>query len=264
MAEEKNLVEVSHLKQYFPVSQGFHKVPLKAVDDVSFTIRPGETLGLVGESGCGKTTILRVIAGFLEPDEGDVIFEDKKINGVPPHKRQVNTIFQRYALFPHLNVYENIAFGLRLKKMKEKDIQEILVKYLGEKVYRQKEDAECQIKEDKDIFERLKEEAQLDVETGIGYCMNQDFYLEVLKDFANAGKDTELEELFQQKDWNKYRTIVHALKSTSKTVGAEALSKEAEGLEMAAKVGDANYIEAHHASVMEHHMALKEQIKQIL
>ena len=150
------------------------------------------------------------------------------------------------------------------KPFKEKDIQEILVKYLGEKVYRQKEDAECQIKEDKDIFERLKEEAQLDVETGIGYCMNQDFYLEVLKDFANAGKDTELEELFQQKDWNKYRTIVHALKSTSKTVGAEALSKEAEGLEMAAKVGDANYIEAHHASVMEHHMALKEQIKQIL
>ena len=59
MAEEKNLVEVSHLKQYFPVSQGFHKVPLKAVDDVSFTIRPGETLGLVGESGCGKTTVGR-------------------------------------------------------------------------------------------------------------------------------------------------------------------------------------------------------------
>ena len=132
------------------------------------------------------------------------------------------------------------------KPFKEKDIQEILMKYLGEKMYHQKEDAECQLQEEEDVLKRLKEEAKLDVETGIGYCMNRDFYLEVLKDFANASKDTELEELFQQKDWNKYRTMVHALKSTSKTVGAGALSKEAEGLEMAAKEGDENYIEAHH------------------
>lgn len=75
MAEEKNLVEVSHLKQYFPVSQGFHKVPLKAVDDVSFTIRPGETLGLVGESGCGKTTVGRSLLRLYEPTAGRIIFD---------------------------------------------------------------------------------------------------------------------------------------------------------------------------------------------
>ena len=75
MAEEKNLVEVSHLKQYFHVSQGFHKVPLKAVDDVSFTIRPGETLGLVGESGCGKTTVGRSLLRLYEPTAGRIVFD---------------------------------------------------------------------------------------------------------------------------------------------------------------------------------------------
>ncbi|MEE1161981.1 MAG: ABC transporter ATP-binding protein, partial [Acutalibacteraceae bacterium] len=83
-----------------------------------------------GPSGCGKTTTLRLIAGFLEPDTGDVVFEGKKINGVPAYKRQVNTIFQRYALFPHLNVYENVAFGLRVKKMPEKQIKEKVTEML--------------------------------------------------------------------------------------------------------------------------------------
>lgn len=95
----------------------------KILNNISLQIHDGEFVTLLGPSGCGKTTTLRIIAGFLNPDEGDVIFEGKNINGVPPYKRQVNTIFQRYALFPYLNVYENIAFGLRLKKMKEKDIQ---------------------------------------------------------------------------------------------------------------------------------------------
>ncbi|MEG0979520.1 MAG: ATP-binding cassette domain-containing protein, partial [Oscillospiraceae bacterium] len=94
---------------------------LKGID---LYIRDGEFITLLGPSGCGKTTTLRIIAGFLEQDSGDVIFEDKNINGVPPHKRQVNTIFQRYALFPHLNVYENIAFGLRIKKLPEKEIKQ--------------------------------------------------------------------------------------------------------------------------------------------
>ena len=93
------------------------------LNNISLSIHDGEFVTLLGPSGCGKTTTLRVIAGFLQQDSGDVIFEGKNINGVPPYKRQVNTIFQRYALFPHLNVYENIAFGLRLKKMKEKEIQ---------------------------------------------------------------------------------------------------------------------------------------------
>mgnify|MGYP000823612664 CR=1 FL=1 len=101
------------------------------LDDLSLYIRDREFITLLGPSGCGKTTILRVIAGFLEPDEGDVIFEDKKINGVPPHKRQVNTIFQRYALFPHLNVYENVAFGLRIKKTPESEIEKTVSKMLS-------------------------------------------------------------------------------------------------------------------------------------
>ncbi len=85
--------------------------------NINLYIRDGEFITFLGPSGCGKTTTLRIVAGFLEPDSGDVIFDGKRINGVPPHKREVNTIFQRYALFPHLNVAENIAFGLKLKKM---------------------------------------------------------------------------------------------------------------------------------------------------
>lgn len=103
------------------ISVSFDGQPI--LKDLNLYIRDGEFITLLGPSGCGKTTTLRIIAGFLEPDSGEVVFEGKVINGVPAYKRQVNTIFQRYALFPHLNVYENIAFGLRLKKMKEKDIQ---------------------------------------------------------------------------------------------------------------------------------------------
>ena len=95
----------------------------KILDKLNLEIKDKEFITFLGPSGCGKTTTLRLIAGFLEPDEGEIFFEDKKINGVPAYKRQVNTIFQRYALFPHLNVYENIAFGLRIKKMPEKDIK---------------------------------------------------------------------------------------------------------------------------------------------
>ncbi len=93
------------------------------LDGIDLYIRDGEFVTLLGPSGCGKTTTLRIIGGFEEPDSGDVFFEGKKINGVPSYKRQVNTIFQRYALFPHLNVYENIAFGMRVKKVKETEIK---------------------------------------------------------------------------------------------------------------------------------------------
>lgn len=90
--------------------------------NISLDIKDKEFVTFLGPSGCGKTTTLRIIAGFLEPKSGDVLFEGKRINGMPPHKRNVNTVFQRYALFPHLNVYENIAFGLRVKKLPEKEI----------------------------------------------------------------------------------------------------------------------------------------------
>lgn len=90
--------------------------------DLSLDIHEKEFVTLLGPSGCGKTTTLRIIAGFVNPDSGDVLFEGKRINDVPPYHRQINTIFQKYALFPHLNVYENVAFGLRVQKLPEKEI----------------------------------------------------------------------------------------------------------------------------------------------
>lgn len=92
------------------------------LDNVSFEIERGKFYTLLGPSGCGKTTILRLIAGFTEATSGDIYFDGKKINHLPANKRQVNTVFQDYALFPHLNVFENVAFGLRIKKMKKATI----------------------------------------------------------------------------------------------------------------------------------------------
>ena len=94
------------------------------LDDINLKIKDGEFITFLGPSGCGKTTTLRIIAGFLEADNGQVLFEGKDINSLPPHKRQVNTIFQRYQLFHHLNVYENVAFGLRNKKVNGKKLKE--------------------------------------------------------------------------------------------------------------------------------------------
>ncbi|WP_239256193.1 ABC transporter ATP-binding protein [Listeria ilorinensis] len=94
------------------------------LDHVSFEIEKGKFYTLLGPSGCGKTTILRLIAGFLEATEGAIYLNDKKINQVPANKRPVNTVFQDYALFPHLNVFENVAFGLRIRKMKKNVIEE--------------------------------------------------------------------------------------------------------------------------------------------
>lgn len=93
------------------------------LDNIDLNIHDKEFITLLGPSGCGKTTTLRIIGGFETPDAGDVFFDGKKINDIPPYKRQVNTVFQRYALFPHLNVFENIAFGLRVKKMGDTEIR---------------------------------------------------------------------------------------------------------------------------------------------
>ena len=89
-----------------------------------------EFLTLLGPSGCGKTTTLRIIAGFEQPDTGEVFFEGKNITNIPPYKRKVNTVFQRYALFPHMNVAENIAFGLTIKKMDKKTIDKKVAEML--------------------------------------------------------------------------------------------------------------------------------------
>ena len=94
------------------------------LDGISLDIHDNEFITLLGPSGCGKTTTLRIIGGFEYPDEGDVIFMGERINDVPPHKRHVNTVFQKYALFPHLNVFENVAFPLRERKVPKKEIQE--------------------------------------------------------------------------------------------------------------------------------------------
>ena len=92
--------------------------------NLSLDIHDKEFITLLGPSGCGKTTTLRIIGGFVEPDEGDVCFMGARINDLPPYKRNVNTVFQRYALFPHLNVFENIAFGLRVHRTPEREIVE--------------------------------------------------------------------------------------------------------------------------------------------
>ena len=98
--------------------------------DINLYIRDKEFVTLLGPSGCGKTTTLRIIGGFETPDEGKVLFEGKEINDLPPNKRHINTVFQKYALFPHLNVYENIAFPLRLKKLPEDEIKEKVTEML--------------------------------------------------------------------------------------------------------------------------------------
>ena len=102
------------------ISKSFGKTTV--LENMNLYIRENEFLTLLGPSGCGKTTTLRIIAGFETPSEGKVIFSGKDISDVPPYERQVNTVFQKYALFPHLNVYENIAFGLKIKKMPKEEI----------------------------------------------------------------------------------------------------------------------------------------------
>lgn len=101
-----------------------------AVDNVSFRIKKGEFFSLLGPSGCGKTTTLRMISGFEEPTEGEVYIAGELMNEVPPFKRPTNLVFQHLALFPHMNVYENIAFGLKMKKLPKKEIEERVSKIL--------------------------------------------------------------------------------------------------------------------------------------
>ena len=100
------------------------------LDHINLYINDKEFLTLLGPSGCGKTTTLRIIGGFATPTSGDVLFDGVRINDVPPYQRQINTVFQKYALVPHLNVYENIAFGLRMQKLPEAEIKERVMEML--------------------------------------------------------------------------------------------------------------------------------------
>ena len=110
----KELIRLTDLTMNFDGDQ--------ILDKINLYINDKEFLTLLGPSGCGKTTTLRIIGGFLTPTSGDVFFEGKRINDVPAHKRKINTVFQRYALFPHLDVYDNVAFGLRISKLSEDEV----------------------------------------------------------------------------------------------------------------------------------------------
>ena len=101
------------------------------LDSINLYFNDKEFLTLLGPSGCGKTTTLRLIGGFLKPTSGDVLFDGERINDVPPHRRKVNTVFQKYALFPHLDVYDNIAFGLRIAKLPEDEVDRRVTEMLG-------------------------------------------------------------------------------------------------------------------------------------
>jgi len=104
------IITASHLvKAYSPEA--------RVVDDVSFAIQPGEMFFLLGPSGCGKTTVLRMLAGFTEPDGGDILFDQKRMNAVPPQRRNTAMVFQNYAIWPHLTIYENVAYGPRAHKL---------------------------------------------------------------------------------------------------------------------------------------------------
>ncbi len=111
----KHLIDLVNIRKEFdgePILKG-----------INLYIRDREFITLLGPSGCGKTTTLRILGGFESPTSGEVLFEGRRMNDIPPYKREINTVFQRYALFPHLNVAENVAFGLRIRKLPEQEIQ---------------------------------------------------------------------------------------------------------------------------------------------
>ena len=116
-----------------------------------------------------------------------------------------------------------------------------------------------------EIMQRLRGIAGLDIQTGLGYCLDEeDFYIQMLQEYMKADKIPDLERYFDAEDWNEYRITVHALKSTSHTLGAVHLSEEAKALEMAAKAGDTDYLRSHHKGMLSEYLQLSDQLKSIL
>lgn len=114
---EENIIELRNIKKSYDKD-----VPV--IDDFNLKVQKGEFVTFLGPSGCGKTTILRMIGGFEFPTSGEILLNGQDISKLPPNKRPVNTVFQKYALFPYLNIYDNIAFGLKIKKLSAKEIRE--------------------------------------------------------------------------------------------------------------------------------------------
>ena len=122
MMPKNPIINIEGLSQYYGDKQVLH--------DINLYVRKGEFITLLGPSGCGKTTLLRLIGGFLQPTEGRILLDGNDISDLPPYKRPLNTVFQRYALFPHLDVYDNVAFGLKLQKIPEAEIEKRVKKVL--------------------------------------------------------------------------------------------------------------------------------------
>ena len=120
----KNIIELKNICKVYD-DNGF-----KAVDDFNLEVKRGEFVTFLGPSGCGKTTTLRMIAGFEMPSSGKILLNGEDISQLPANKRPINTVFQRYALFPHMNIYDNIAFGLKLKKLSKDEIKKKVKKYI--------------------------------------------------------------------------------------------------------------------------------------
>lgn len=115
-------LRIENLRKIFEENRGIEKI--------DFSIEKGELISLLGPSGCGKTTLLNIIGGFLKPDNGKIYLENRDITDIPPEKRDISTVFQSYALFPHMNVLENIKYGLKYKKLTKKEQNELALEYL--------------------------------------------------------------------------------------------------------------------------------------
>src|SRR6187455_2135683 len=116
-------VSLEHISKIYPRNKK-NEVPARAIDDISFTVKDKEFMVIVGPSGCGKSTLLRMIAGLEEISSGTLKIDDRLVNDVDPSQRDIAMVFQNYALYPHMTVYDNMAFGLRLKNLAKKEIQE--------------------------------------------------------------------------------------------------------------------------------------------
>ena len=127
MAKESASVRIEHLKKVYP---GIDGKPVEAVKEVDLHIEPGQFITLLGPSGCGKTTILRMVAGFEIPTAGDIYIGDTRVNSLTPDKRDTAMVFQSYALLPHYNVFDNVAYGLKLRKVPKDEIRERVMKIL--------------------------------------------------------------------------------------------------------------------------------------